>query len=143
MSKVFSFVVALGCVCSQMYGASDASGPATTAQRLFDAMASRDANAARALFMPEATLVSLRVSGAPAVTPAEKWIEHIGTAKDQLLERMWNPTVLERGGIAVVWAPYDFHLNGKFHHCGIDSFSLLKVDGSWKISGISYTSETA
>ena len=55
---------------------------------------------------------------------------------------MWEPKVLIRGAIAQLWAPYDFHREGKFNHCGIDSVSLVKVGGAWKIAGISYTSET-
>ncbi len=47
------------------------------------------------------------------------------------------------GGIAVVWAEYDFHLNGKFNHCGVDQVNLLKTGAGWKIMGIAYTSETS
>jgi hypothetical protein len=56
---------------------------------------------------------------------------------------MWNPKVLIHGGLAVVWADYDFHLNGKFSHCGVDSVTLVTVSGAWKISGIAYTMETS
>jgi len=59
-----------------------------------------------------------------------------------VVERMWNPTVLVRGRIAMVWADYDVYVGGKFGHCGIDAFTLLKTDAGWKISGIQYTSET-
>jgi len=68
---------------------------------------------------------------------------NLGTAKQEYLERIWNPKILIRGGIANVWAEYDFHLDGKFHHCGVDSFRLVKTSGGWKIAGIIYTTETA
>jgi hypothetical protein len=123
--------------------AGDDLGPTATAQHLFDAMSAHDVNAARALFIPEATLVSVRADGKPTVVPIEKWLEHLGTSKDAWLERMWNAKVLESSGLAVVWADYDFHLNGKFSHCGIDSFNLVKLDAQWKISGVSYTAQTA
>ena len=131
-------------ICSYSNAASDDSaGPAATVQRLFDAMSTRNVDAARSLFTPEATLLAVRADGTAAVTPHEQWLNHLATGKDQWLERMWNPKTLEHGSIAVVWAEYDFHLNGKFSHCGVDSVDLLKTAGGWKISGISFTRETS
>ena len=57
-------------------------------------------------------------------------------------ERSWDETVLIQGNIAVVWTPYDFHVDGVFSHCGIDSFQLIKQDGQWLISNSSWTLET-
>ncbi len=117
--------------------------PAATVQALFDAMKAHNATAARAFALPEATMVSMRNDGkAPALTPYDKFVDRIGSNTDAWLERMWNPKVLEHGAIAVVWADYDFYLNGKFHHCGIDSVSLVKTPDGWKISSIAYTAET-
>jgi hypothetical protein len=118
-------------------------GPAATVQQVFDGMARHDAEGLRGIFTPGAALVSLRADGTLSTTPTDKWLERMGTSKDAWLERMWNPQVLEKGSIAVVWAPYDFHLNGKFSHCGIDTVNLLKVSGVWKVTGITYTTETA
>jgi hypothetical protein len=106
-------------------------------------MAAHNADAARALFTPEATLLSVRSDGTPVTTPHEQFVQRVGSSKDAWLERMWKPTVLMHGGIAVVWAEYDFHLNGKLNHCGVDSVNLLKTPNGWKISGIAYTSETS
>jgi len=54
---------------------------------------------------------------------------------------MWDPNVLIHKEIAVVWAKYDFHREGKFSHCGVDAFNLVKTPEGWKISGIIYTVE--
>ena len=45
------------------------------------------------------------------------------------------------GPIASVWTPYDFWVDGKFSHCGIDIFDLVKTAEGWKISGLTYTVE--
>ena len=58
------------------------------------------------------------------------------------IERYWSPTVLVQESIAAFWAPYDFHIDGEFSHCGIDSFQLFKIDGAWLIGSSSYTRET-
>ena len=54
-------------------------------------------------------------------------------------ERIWNPEVRVNGLIATVWAPYDFWIDGKFSHCGVDQFDLIKTEEGWKIAGGVYT----
>ena len=56
-------------------------------------------------------------------------------------ERYWSPTVLIRGGMGLVWAPYEFWIDGEFSHCGIDSVQLANVDGEWKIANWMWTVE--
>lgn len=56
-------------------------------------------------------------------------------------ERYWSPTVMIRGGIAVVWAPYEFWVNGETTHCGVDVFDFVKVDGKWLVSNSMWTVE--
>lgn len=130
-------------LCATVALPSEQDSPLTTAQKLFDAMQSHDSVLASSLFLPGATLSSLNAEGKASIIPFEQFVERIGGSKDQWVERIWNPQVLEEGHIAVVWAKYDFHLNGKFHHCGVDSFQMLKTDEGWKISAISDTRSTA
>ncbi len=47
------------------------------------------------------------------------------------------------GSLAMVWAPYSFFLKGKFHHCGVDSFQLIRTAQGWKIQYIIYTVRTS
>ena len=42
-------------------------------------------------------------------------------------------------GIAMAWVPYEFKVNGKFTHCGIDIFTLAETNEGWKIINASYT----
>ncbi|WP_242082567.1 nuclear transport factor 2 family protein [Aestuariivivens sediminis] len=44
-------------------------------------------------------------------------------------------------GIAVAWVPYEFWIDKKFSHCGVDVFTLFKMDGDWKIISTAYTVE--
>lgn len=127
---------------SFLRGADEAT-PAATAQRLFDAMATHDGAGARALFVPEANLVAAAPDGKVTVTPIERWTERLSTSKDKWLERMWNPKTQEHGAIATVWAEYDFHVNGKFTHCGIDTFTFVKTNGEWRIAALAFTRETS
>ncbi len=63
------------------------------------------------------------------------------TRTTEYRERYWDPTVLVRGSIAVVWTPYQFWADGKTSHCGIDVFDLLKEQGVWKIANVMWTVE--
>jgi len=54
-------------------------------------------------------------------------------------ERIWNPKVLLDGPVAVVWADYDFHVDDKFSHCGVDVFNLIKDEGVWKVANMTWT----
>ena len=45
-------------------------------------------------------------------------------------ERYWDPVVHIRGSLAVVWTPYEFWIDGKTSHCGIDAFEMVKEKGS-------------
>ncbi len=131
------------CVFMSAAPVPDENGAITTVQRLFDAMATHNASDAKALFTPDAVLTAVRANGAVSNSTSEEFVAHVGAAKNAWLERMWNPKVLMHGGLAVVWAAYDFHLNGKFSHCGVDSVTLAKISGAWRISGIAYTIETS
>ena len=54
-------------------------------------------------------------------------------AKGSLDERITFRSIHIDGNLAAVWTPYEFYLNGKFSHCGVNSFQLHKENGQWKI----------
>jgi hypothetical protein len=56
-------------------------------------------------------------------------------------ERYWDPVVHVRGSIAVVWTPYEFWIDGKTSHCGIDVFDMMKEQGVWRIANMMWTVE--
>ncbi len=129
---------------AQAASAADSTAVVAAVDRLFDAMAHRDTTAARAVLMPGSQLISIRPGAEPAAPRRQAdstFLRSLAGGGQRLLERMWTPTVHVHGAIAVVWAPYDFHIDGKFSHCGVDTFSLVRTATGWQISGISYTVE--
>ena len=48
-------------------------------------------------------------------------------------ERITFETIKIDGPLALVWTPYKFYYKGKFSHCGVNSFHLVKLSGQWKI----------
>jgi len=115
-------------------------------QNFFDTMASADVAAGRAGSIPEGRFFSVREStsgGPPSIRSFtnEESYNRMASDKRRLRERMWNPEVRVHGPIAVVWTPYDFWVDGKFSHCGVDAFNLVKTPDGWKMAGGLYTVE--
>jgi Domain of unknown function (DUF4440) len=131
-------------LCAQCLsaGESEEKNVIATVQKFFDAMAAHDPDAARALSIAEGRVIGVGEKRTTNMSQEDFAVRLGETRKSAYLERMWNPKVLIRGSIANVWADYDFHLDGKRTHCGIDSFSLVKSGETWKIAGIVYTVET-
>lgn len=109
---------------------------------LFSAMVKHDVEASRKLILPGANFVVVRPDRTLVVEHDSDYLESLGKHKEVLLERIWDAKVDVQGDIAQVWAPYDFHLDGKLSHCGIDSFSLVRGTDGWRIAGISYSVQT-
>ncbi|MBD0321396.1 MAG: hypothetical protein ICV87_13740, partial [Gemmatimonadetes bacterium] len=100
----------------------DTAAVVAVAQALLNTLATRDTAAAGALLGPGFTLVATRsdtASGARAQDRAS-FLRTLTEGSERLLERMWSPVVHVQGPLAVVWTPYDFHVDGQFSHCGID-----------------------
>ena len=122
----------------------DKAAVVATVQKFFDTMASRDVEGARRVLMPEGRMFSVREqNGQPATraSAVEDYLKNLGERKQENRERMWNPEVRIHGGIASLWTPYDFWADGKFSHCGVDIFDLVKAPDGWKIASVTYTIE--
>jgi hypothetical protein len=104
--------------------------------RYLAAISSSNLEAMKQLQMPEGMTYRAKSSADGSVEviphPNSWWVDPARKDGHALRERYWAPTVLVRGSIAVVWAPYEFWIDGKTSHCGIDSFDFVKsaVDGS-------------
>ncbi|MEO8589695.1 MAG: nuclear transport factor 2 family protein [Flavobacteriales bacterium] len=110
--------------------------------RFFATMAQRDSAGMAAVMMPDGVLYGVfegNLAQAPRATTHANFLHQLKSGTDKILERYWDPQVRVDGPIATVTAPYDFHVNGKLSHCGIDVFDLLKDGDAWKISGGEFT----
>jgi Putative lumazine-binding len=111
-------------------------------ETLFAAMAKRDAAAIRAPLLPGGMMVLMR-DGKPVQMTFDEFAERVGKpGTTKIEERIHDPLVRVDHDLAVVWAPFEFLVDGKVHHCGTDLFNLARVDGNWLITGIAYNSRT-
>jgi hypothetical protein len=115
----------------------------STMERMFAAMATRDVDGYAATLLPEGRFSRHRIGEAATgplrmVTNAQDIVE-FRAATGRWDERFWNPVVLVHPPLAVVWTPYDFHVDGRFSHCGIDNFQFFKTESGWKLTNASWT----
>ncbi|NAS13437.1 nuclear transport factor 2 family protein [Poritiphilus flavus] len=65
----------------------------------------------------------------------EKLIKSIVSIPDSVKfqEKLLSFNIQIDGAMANAWTPYEFWLNDKFHHCGVNSFQLFNDGSGWKI----------
>ncbi len=106
---------------------------------MFDGMSKRDAAAIKAPTLPGGTMVLMR-DGKPTQMTFGDFADRVGKpGKSQIEERIHDPLVRIDNDLAVVWAPFDFLVDGKVDHCGTDLFNLVRVDGKWTIASVADT----
>jgi hypothetical protein len=106
---------------------------------MFDALAHHDAAAFQAQALPGTMFILMR-DGKPGKTSVETFAERVGKpSTSRIEERIHDPLVKIDNDLAVVWAPFDFLVDGKVNHCGTDLFNLVKIDGKWVIASVADT----
>ncbi|HEV8284976.1 MAG TPA: nuclear transport factor 2 family protein [Chitinophagaceae bacterium] len=107
-------------------------------KQLFDGMKNSDASLIRNTFADSAILQTIgknkegkTIIQNDSVDEFVKSISELkkGSADEQIIFE----SIKIDGTLAMVWAPYKFYFNGKFSHCGVDSFQLILINGHWKI----------
>jgi len=112
-----------------------------TVNRMFKAMKNADAGSLLDCFADSALLQTiLRDKDGKTIVRTET-VEDFGKQvatmpKDAGDERISFGSIKIDGAMANVWTPYNFYYNGKFSHCGVNNFVLVKLDNEWKIQYI-------
>jgi hypothetical protein len=106
---------------------------------MFDGMAKRNAAAIMEPLLPGGTMVLMR-DGKPTQMTFEAFADRVGRpGTTQIEERIHDPLVRIDNDLALVWAPFEFLVDGKVDHCGTDLFNLVRKDGKWLIASIADT----
>ena len=146
MYKLLILAVALSYSIISFSQSDDRALILETVQKFFDSIEFRDKQLLESILVPNSLNISAReLDDGEAqfnVMSYDEVVTALTRPGRNAKERSWDETVLIQGNIAVVWTPYDFHVDGVFSHCGIDSFQLIKQDGQWLISNSSWTLET-
>jgi hypothetical protein len=105
----------------------------------FSAFHARDSVALREKVSPSIHMQTIgrTASGSDSVitVPFGNFLKSIVRIPDsvRLEERLLSISVLEDGQLAQAWTPYEFWVDGKMSHCGVNAFHLVRERGTWKI----------
>ena len=118
--------------------------PEKTIVSFFETFKTRDSVALKSFFAPHVSMVTTyknkRDSMIVQVGKLQPFITSIGTKDDNTLEeKIYNLESKISDGLAQVWCDYEFYLNGELHHCGVDAFHLVLMQGKWKITHLADT----
>ncbi len=111
----------------------------TTIETLFQSMRNADSNAVLSVFAPGAIMqtISTNKEGGTVVRQdqVEKFASFVGKqSKGAADEQIVFESIKIDGALAIAWTPYKFYYNANFSHCGVNSFTLVKINGMWKIN---------
>src|ERR1700739_1484342 len=102
---------------------------------MFHGMTERDPAAIKSAALPGTILVLMR-DGKPEQMTIDAFADHFSKpSKAHMEERIHDPLVRTDHDLAVVWAPFEFLVDGKPDHCGTDLFTLARMDGNWVVAG--------
>jgi hypothetical protein len=109
--------------------------------RFFAAMLNADTLTLRDVFAPTAILQTIveDKNGNSSVRDEAigDFLNQVGRlAKGDADERIRFDMIKIDGPLAIAWTPYQLYFKGQFNHCGVDSYQLLRINGTWKIQYI-------
>ncbi|MGC2402386.1 MAG: nuclear transport factor 2 family protein [Acidobacteriaceae bacterium] len=132
-------VIAAGLLILSMRSATpDGQAVLAPVNLFFDGLARRDPAAILGSAIPGATFVSMQYGTLEQMT-FEQFAQRLGAGTTHIDERIHDPLVRIDNDLAVVWAPFEFRIDGKLDHCGMDLFNLVHNEGKWLIGSLSAT----
>lgn len=112
------------------------------AEAALEAVTAGDAVALTDLMVDEALVFTVSGSGDdPGYSIRTRAEQRRRGFSEGIVERGFDPEVRIASGLATVWLPYDLYIEGAWSHCGVDTFSLLRVDGEWRILTMGWSVE--
>jgi hypothetical protein len=109
---------------------------------LFTALKAKDTAKMRSLHEPGARLVFTATrDGQPRIrsVPLDDFLQNIARSESAIEERIFEPQVRIDDNLATVWNRYEFLVDGKPDHCGVDAFQLARFADGWKVIAIADT----
>ena len=116
-------------------------------KQMFDGMHKGDSAMVHASLRDDIRMLTSYVDKEGKAAVQEGSLERFLTAVGTPHETVWTETI---DGIRIdiddnmahAWVDYTFLLDSKFHHCGVDSFLLVREESGWKIINIADTRRT-
>lgn len=113
-----------------------------TIEQFFEGFHQRDSLKMRAVCNPSLRLQSITTTQTKGTQltedPPARFFQSIASLPAALAieERILSYSIQIDGAMAVAWTPYQFYINGKLSHEGVNVFTLYLEQGTWKIISI-------
>ncbi|MBC7409270.1 MAG: nuclear transport factor 2 family protein [Arcicella sp.] len=147
MKKLLFLLTFLGFFQTVFAETEDEKAVKAVVVQLFEGMQKHDSTMIRACFHPSARMQSIginRKTGNIEMTTENSidgFVKSIGSlpATSKIEERVLNYEIRLDAQMATAWTPYEFYVNEKRSHCGVDAFQFFKTEKGWKITTIADT----
>lgn len=109
-----------------------------TIEKFFKGLNSQDTALISTTLFEEVELATVVYGSKPVkVESVEHFLKGVYRSRGMdLEERITSYEILLDEGMAIVWAPYRFYVNGQLSHCGVNAFTLILTDKGWRILSI-------
>ena len=112
-------------------------------EKFFAGFNAKDTVVMKSMLYPGGTLLTTGTNreGQPIVMKEsmDGFLKIIAGAPVTLEEKLFEPEVRVDDNLATVWTRYELWADGKFSHCGVDAFQLVRTVDGWKIAVIADT----
>ena len=142
LSTALVLALSTGPASAQSAPTPDETAAIAAADSLLAAL-SRDDKAAISRFTTDSAMLGYSaIRGGAERVRVHSWAEDLARPSTiRIVERGFNASARVQDRLAQVWMPYDIYLDGKWSHCGVDAFTLLKIAGAWRVASLFYTVE--
>ena len=127
---------------SELSAQSDTLAIKNTIDLLFEGMESFDSTKVKSVLATDAFLKSIvkTKTGETKIIleTTQEFVSMTGIKKEDVRigERLLSYDIKIDGDMAIAWTPYEFYINDIFSHCGVNVFTLSKLERTWQIIGI-------
>ena len=121
-----------------LYGQTAEDSVKAVVNRLFEGMKNADASKVNESFADSAILQTIARNKEGQLIIRNEQVKEFAAfvatqKKGSADERISFETIKIDGPLAIAWTPYKFYYEGKFSHCGVNSFQLIRINNQWKI----------
>jgi len=121
-------------VSEDMLAPIDLSTPEAAAYSMMRAMYQGDAEMVDQVFLDGAALRRVRDDGEVRPDGLQRWRDWVGTLEiGQAHEELFGVRTEQFGTLATVWAPFEVSVDGALVGCGVNTLTLARVDGDWRV----------
>jgi hypothetical protein len=141
MKKLVLLLLISASFTISVFAQQDEMAVKATINQMFQGMRNADSTAVFTAFAPGAIMQTIVQNKEGKTSVRQNAVAGFASSMHKLPkgaadEQIVFETIKVDGDLAIAWTPYRFIFNGNFSHCGVNTFTLVKLDGVWKINYI-------